>query len=389
MSNNATSFSYPALTTETDAIRVLTLEPGTFYDPLICKLTPAAFSTKPKYVALSYTWGDPDPDTARLPTSSDGPKDSLTDPSKTLTDPSKTLTISLNGHSFEIGHNLYLALLYLRSSTHSLTLWVDAICINQVNVVERNSQVAMMSFIYTRAQKVAAWLAVNRIVPHPPMEQQVFKLMESDWRAGQIREFAASLATGIKLEYSNRPSDDTFEALVECSYWRRLWIVQEMCVPRQLVFIYGPEIWTYEEVRECARRKSRTDNAVRKLIDTRDARHTGAMSLETLIEAFRGNACTDLRDRVYGLLGVVNDIRPFSKGDDDRLEKYISSLDFDEEGLPEPPRGPGTIKADYNRSFYDIWTDVVKFVYFWARTDEERIVRHIDADIRLNADRCA
>jgi len=53
---------YPQLPSGVDAIRILTLEPArSFSCPLICNLSPAAFSTKPKYVALSYTWEDPYP----------------------------------------------------------------------------------------------------------------------------------------------------------------------------------------------------------------------------------------------------------------------------------------------------------------------------------------
>ena len=37
-------------------------------------------------------------------------------------------------------------------------LWVDAICINQLDVKERSSQVAMMLDVYTKAEKVFAWL---------------------------------------------------------------------------------------------------------------------------------------------------------------------------------------------------------------------------------------
>lgn len=34
--------------------------------------------------------------------------------------------------------------------------------------------------------------------------------------------------------------------------------------------------------------------------------------------------------------------------------------------LREPQRGMGSIGVNYSRSFFDIWTDVVKFVFFRA-----------------------
>ena len=64
------SFHYPLLPAEVDAIRILKVEAGDFYDPLICTLRSVAFGDKPKYVALSYTWGDPFPNSTSVPTSS-------------------------------------------------------------------------------------------------------------------------------------------------------------------------------------------------------------------------------------------------------------------------------------------------------------------------------
>jgi hypothetical protein len=63
------TFPYPPLPVGVDAIRILTVEPGDFSNPLISTLTSVAFSSKPRYVALFYTWGNPYPDNAALPIS--------------------------------------------------------------------------------------------------------------------------------------------------------------------------------------------------------------------------------------------------------------------------------------------------------------------------------
>jgi hypothetical protein len=54
-------FTHPPLPTGIDAIRVLQVAPSDFLSPLVGSLTSVAFSDKPKYVALSYTWGSPYP----------------------------------------------------------------------------------------------------------------------------------------------------------------------------------------------------------------------------------------------------------------------------------------------------------------------------------------
>ncbi|KAK0752907.1 heterokaryon incompatibility protein-domain-containing protein, partial [Schizothecium vesticola] len=137
-------FAYPPLPPGKDAIRILNIEPGDFYDdPIVCTLTSVTFMSKPRYLALSYTWDDAFPHNQSLPTNK----------SMTSVDP-----ITINGQPFAIHHNLHLCLLHLRSKTAPLPLWVDAVCINQADADERNAQVALMSFIYPRAQAVVAWL---------------------------------------------------------------------------------------------------------------------------------------------------------------------------------------------------------------------------------------
>jgi hypothetical protein len=294
--------------------------------------------------------------------------------------------ITLSGAPFHVNHNLYLAMLHLRSPTHPFTLWVDAICIDQADMEERNAQVAMMSFIYTRALKVAAWLGVKEY----KNQVDLFRSMSSDWKAGQARQFAASLVGETKLHYSLEPDKITLARIAECSYWVRLWIVQEACLPRLLVFVYGSKIWAYEDLHQFEAVKAIRSEPpgprfsedvvddefgdMLRLFDTRNAKYTDTMMLEYLLELFAKSRCAESRDRVYGLLGLANDTSPFSRVDDyvDSIDEYINSLDPQQEILPEPQRGMGSFKVDYSRSFYDIWTDVVKFVFFRAKNIQRR-----------------
>lgn len=425
MANALENFPYPPLPEGVDAIRILTVEPGDFSNPLVGILTSVTFSSKPRYVALSYTWGDPYPDNAALPISSTETRSSHNLVESLLTKPrnqaytssestvsinqspgetvptgpdipsrireaTRNAVITLNGFpAFPVHHNLYLAMLHLRSPTHPLALWVDAICINQVDTGERNAQVAMMSFIYTRALKVVTWLGVKEY----KNKLSVFQGMASDWKAGQARNLASSVAGGATLRYSLEPDQSTFARIANSSYWTRLWVVQEMCLPRILEFVYGSKIWIYDnlrnwEVLKVARSRSQLPTnhedvgnaqfeAMFRVLDTRDARHTDAMRLENLVEVFAKHGCEELRDRVYGLLGLANDSSPLSEvdGDADSVDEGIDSLDLQRESLREPGRGGGSFRIDYSRSFYDIWADLVNFVYFRAKNIDGRFNR--------------
>ena len=67
---------------------------------------------------------------------------------------------------------------YLRKTNDERTaastyIWVDALCINQKDTLEKNHQVAMMNDIYSGAQEVLMWIRFD------PMEVDIaFSLLE-------------------------------------------------------------------------------------------------------------------------------------------------------------------------------------------------------------------
>jgi hypothetical protein len=130
----ASQFQYSPLVGASD-IRLVILEPGRDDDPVSCRLINASLGENPVYEALSYTWGD---------ASISGP------------------TILLDGKPFRVGANLGEALLSLRykdtKNEKERTLWIDAICINQRSIPERNEQVQRMKSIYSNAIQVLIWL---------------------------------------------------------------------------------------------------------------------------------------------------------------------------------------------------------------------------------------
>ncbi|KAF8848154.1 hypothetical protein BDZ45DRAFT_538013, partial [Acephala macrosclerotiorum] len=133
-------FQYEPLDWTTDASRLIVLHPGSRDDEIRCTLQPLPLSVIENpdnrstehacYEALSYVWGDP----------------------------SSPQLIQMNGHDFEVGRNLFSALQHLRIEDSDRLLWVDAICINQSDIPERNYQVSRMGLIYRAALQVIAWL---------------------------------------------------------------------------------------------------------------------------------------------------------------------------------------------------------------------------------------
>jgi hypothetical protein len=95
-----------------------------------CELTTCAWSWKTAFKAVSYTWRQPKP----------------------------CKKILVNGHSVSVRQNLWNLLYELRLAKETSLLWIDALCINQSNVSERNTPVPLMSMIYRGAKTVLAWL---------------------------------------------------------------------------------------------------------------------------------------------------------------------------------------------------------------------------------------
>ena len=54
--------------------------------------------------------------------------------------------------------DLHAAMRQLRDSESIIFLWIDAICINQANIQEKNHQVPLMADVYRRAEHVCVWL---------------------------------------------------------------------------------------------------------------------------------------------------------------------------------------------------------------------------------------
>jgi hypothetical protein len=86
----------------------------------------------PKYEALSYTWGADE-----FP---------------------KRMTVADDETQIAITESLFSALQFMRFETETHVLWMDAVCINQKNIPEKNDQVARMDSIYRNAEKVLVFL---------------------------------------------------------------------------------------------------------------------------------------------------------------------------------------------------------------------------------------
>lgn len=181
------------------------LLPGRFADTIRVNLYKAQLAEEPVFEALSYAWG------------------------RELHDEEPAI---VNGSPVTITDNFDCALRYLRSQNVRRTLWVDALCINQYDTLERNQQVPLMCFIYSNASNVIVWL-------HPidpgGADRLAFDYINRD--AVPDSSFRTELHDGDDSETQNTDYEgllvQALISLCQCAWFSRLWVVQELTLAAQ------------------------------------------------------------------------------------------------------------------------------------------------------------
>lgn len=266
-------------------------------------------ATAPRFVALSYTWGYHRP----------------------------TFDIIVDGSLLSIRKNLWVALKALRTffrndvvvpdeshrrEEEGVTLprnllqgngyplmWIDAICINQSDNLEKNHQVNMMGRIFTTAGCVISWLGE-----------------EDDNSQCVMKAFRASMNTrhcSVEVEQAMR-------RFVRRPYWYRMWIIQEFILAQNVVILCGHEgawwkdlahfwhdtklVHGAEGVRELSfglSTQSPSPTGLAAIIFARRSRgdnvfpRIGPLSVHKLMTTFSYGKCSDNRDRIYALLALI------------------------------------------------------------------------------------
>ncbi|KAF4950097.1 hypothetical protein FGADI_8436 [Fusarium gaditjirri] len=303
-------------------IRLLHLLPAADVNSVIeSRLEAVSLEQKPVYEALSYCWGDN----------------------------TQLQEIKCNNRGFQVTENLFSALQHLRNEHAERTLWIDAICINQKDLKERQSQVLLMKDIYTKSDRVVIWLG-----PDPASDgvHHLFKLMQTTPHL-QLAQFNKNERAHIEI---NSPKanillqdDGTASSEVPCNrdfvipqkakegatailrrpWWSRVWTLQEMALAPRGIIMCGnlaaplPNICRTvsiiighvvsdnmgdinerrvpEQIALFMDHNSAMSNAIMRLRGASEmARELGA-----ILHLHRWLRAKDPRDKVYGSLGIA------------------------------------------------------------------------------------
>ncbi|KAJ8129896.1 hypothetical protein O1611_g3738 [Lasiodiplodia mahajangana] len=237
-------------------IRVLVVEPGSYDDPIHCsfdyiKLAEDGSSdSPPEFNALSYCWNV-----------SPGDFYILLDPNFHV-----GKAVSWAGRKFDVGQNVETGLRRLRHKDKAMRIWIDAICINQMDLGERAQQVSVMGMIYSQAATVHIWLGEGNILVDSALHV-VHDVSTRDAEVERPPEGVRSISNTainkfwdlIKRNYSRQLSeigDDWWTGeisamvggLYQHPWFTRVWVLQEAILARRAFIHSGAEVILFKEV---------------------------------------------------------------------------------------------------------------------------------------------
>ncbi|KAF7195220.1 Heterokaryon incompatibility protein 6, OR allele [Pseudocercospora fuligena] len=276
-------------------IRVLDLQPGSWKDDIHARLRTVA-RNEAKYEALSYVWG---PRTQ-----------------------GRTLYLDKK-HKVSITDNLFLALRRLRKKWTARTLWIDAVCINQLDNVEKSEQVASMADTYRDAKIVNVWLGESIPARSIHLKYAFAPEPSTVSTSRHLRQVVNNLASHVTWFCQNLVHHNQVAASEnDIEPWHtRAWTLQEAALARKVRFCLGrARLVTYsddsvakgflsfEEHERCALRLNISTGdliSIRGRVQDRSPRER--IGLIQIISVLRGTSATDPRDLVYGILGILRE----------------------------------------------------------------------------------
>ena len=276
--SSAESFRHtPLLPSEIRLLKISHKETNTGHVAL--SIQAFEISQRPQYTCLSYMW------------------------STGYHEPGLRI-IYVNKTAFGVRYNLF-DFLQMAQQTRNYTnkwLWIDALCIDQSKMAERNDQVSRMGEIYQEAEEVLAWIRPRDLAP-----------LSRPGTSG-LRWIKAFLSRALPKTELEIQFVDTVE---NDKYWSRAWVVQEQRLARKVTVICGVHtmsgervIAVYKTLMAARHPKQRFPLSSMEMLLPVPKRNVDALIPRPLIELIRNfhyMQCSDLRDRVYSLRALAEE----------------------------------------------------------------------------------
>ncbi|PTB41087.1 hypothetical protein M441DRAFT_58525 [Trichoderma asperellum CBS 433.97] len=246
-----------------DSIRLIRLYAGDRKEAIQCEIFHSSLHDHPEFEGLSYAWGG-----------------------STLSE-----KIYSTVGSLEVTTNCAAALRDLRYKFHDRVLWIDAICIDQSNILEKNKQIPLMSKIYSEARQVVVHLGAET----RPNVDLFFEFLQQN-----------GSSTGRQVTQVG------ISAFLSRPWFSRVWVLQEVAVARKILVMWGSTELRWEFL-STARLSTLglmpvdETGKIPPVLQLSQGIKKPLKDFPSLIHTARSCASTDPRDKIYALLGLLSD----------------------------------------------------------------------------------
>ncbi|XXG99288.1 Thiosulfate sulfurtransferase rdl2, mitochondrial [Hypoxylon texense] len=295
----------------------------------------------PKYDALSYTWGR-GPREEQIYVVSEGEEST----GQSQGPMPKTLNIRVN---------LANAMRYLRHAEQTRNVWIDAICINQVDLAERDLQIKRMGRIYGRSAAVIIWLGSSSNTSSSALAKLNYLGQQVEHTAG--RWYPSPDATEPALGDPREPLPfdekawDAIQDLLSRAWFERVWVQQEARYARNGTVQCGFDVIPWNLFRRAILTLREKTSLPKRLVglvgDAREVCNSRYLNdFFRLMNMSRKQKCAELRDKVYGVLALC------------------------------PPKLTQIIKPQYDKPLIEVYTEA--FLAYTATTRRLDLFSHIN-----------
>jgi hypothetical protein len=251
-------------------IRLLVVYPGGPSEDIILDIVHVNLTDTPAYEAVSYAWATQSGDA------------------------SLSQAVYCKGRRIPVTKQCEAALKCFRRRGRNRSLWVDAVCIDQSNVLERNHQVGFMGTIYSNASQVLVYLG-----PATNATNIVLSYLNGE---------AAARSSPRKDRRYPAGMDHAAREFLRLRWFDRVWVLQEVALAKLATMTAGEKTvrWTHDDCITTLLGICRTMG-----IQPPSALHWLPASephadILTVLHKSRNCSSADPRDKIFAVLGLAH-----------------------------------------------------------------------------------
>ncbi|KZM22954.1 hypothetical protein ST47_g5906 [Ascochyta rabiei] len=300
-------FQHSPLDHNKSSIRLIEILPSLSREGHI-QCTISHHTIEASYDCLSYRWGDPLPEAKILvngqPFSARWNLFDFLDVERLKREESSLRMMHFSADKFNYPKSSVRSSDLPKPTTQTRLLWIDALCIDQKNNLERDHQVAQMGKIFSQANTVYVWLGTMPILSQ-------LSIIHSG-QLSSILKFSRRrhLPFDDPIQFWN--SHDFKNEFFLNEYWSRAWITQELYLAQSAILVLKHQ--KNIDLRDVYRMLYRVIafapyphplslfNFLGNVFSNRDASRSLGDDFAQLLHTFRATKCSVPRDRIFSIL---------------------------------------------------------------------------------------